>query len=77
MRQEKLRSNRLLEQFHRMPVNKRDAVTPRARAIFTILSKLTFRSPRSIPPMYVQCRSAFSASPSWESPRARRRLLTV
>ena len=39
---------------HRIPINKLAGVIPRARAIFKMLSKLTFRSPLSIPPMYVQ-----------------------
>lgn len=39
---------------YRMPVSRRAAEMPRARAILTMLSRLTFRSPRSIPPIYVQ-----------------------
>ena len=40
--------------LHRIPINRRAGVIPRARATFTILSRLRFLSPRSIPPMYVQ-----------------------
>src|SRR6185437_13638574 len=50
------------------------AATRRAAAIFPILSIETFRSPRSIEPMYVRCNPARCASSSWEIPRWARSL---
>jgi hypothetical protein len=40
------------------------AVTFNAFAILTMFKRLTFLSPRSIPPMYVQCSPALSARAS-------------
>ena len=44
--------------FHPTSESSALAVMPRVRASLTMLSKLMFRSPRSIPPTYVQCSSA-------------------
>ena len=53
------------------------AVVPRARAVLTMFSKLTLRSRRSIRPIYVQCRSAFSANCSCDRPSTCRRARTA
>lgn len=48
--------------------NNEDGGTPTAFASRTMLTREGLRSPRSMPPTYVQCNSAFAASCSWESP---------
>ena len=47
--------------------NNSRAGTPSAVAIFWMLTRLMFRSPRSTPPMYVRSRSQAMARASWES----------
>ena len=48
--------------FYLIPESNSFGTTRKARAIRTIFSRLTFLSPRSMPPTYVQWRSASSAS---------------
>ena len=48
-----------------------------ALAIFTIVIREGIFSERSIEPMYVRCKSAFSASFSWDNPDDSLNVLTL
>ena len=59
------------------PRNSSDSDSSNAREIFSMLTSATFRSPRSIPPMYVRSNSHRSANASWDTPSLFRFCLTA